>query len=36
MNTRKDGIYIRPITIDDSDAFLGWRNSREVKQYFIY
>ena len=36
MNTKKDGIYIRPITIDDTDALLSWRNSSGVKQFFIY
>lgn len=36
MNTREDSIYIRPITVEDTEALLTWRNSQEVKQFFIY
>ena len=37
-NLRIEGerIYLRPITIDDTDMVLSWRNSPEVVKNFIY
>ncbi len=33
----EDGqIYIRPMTYDDAETFVRWRNSDAVKKYFIY
>lgn len=29
-------IYLRPITVEDTDNILRWRNSDGVKKYFIY
>lgn len=29
-------IYLRPITTDDTDDVIRWRNSDNVKKYFIY
>ena len=29
-------IYLRPITIKDTDNIVRWRNSESVKQFFIY
>lgn len=31
-----NGLELRPITVDDTDELLKWRNSDEVKKYFIY
>lgn len=36
MSRDECGIYIRPITLDDSDDIVRWRNSEGVKKYFIY
>lgn len=30
------GIYLRPITYDDTDYIIRWRNSEEVRKNFIY
>ena len=29
-------VCIRPITMDDTNNIVRWRNSAEVKKYFIY
>lgn len=29
-------IYLRPITVDDTDDVIRWRNSDSVKKFFIY
>lgn len=29
-------IYLRPITVEDTDTVIGWRNSDRVMQNFIY
>lgn len=42
MGVLKDGkiqgeqIYLRPITVDDTDDIIRWRNSDAVRPYFIY
>lgn len=36
MELRTDNIYLRPITREDTEMVLRWRNSAAVKQYFIY
>lgn len=30
------GIYIRPITYDDTENIISWRNNAEVRKHFIY
>lgn len=30
------GIYLRPITREDTDLIVAWRNNEEVRKYFIY
>lgn len=30
------GIYLRPITYQDTDLIVAWRNSEEVRRHFIY
>ena len=30
------GIYIKPITIDDTDDIIKWRNNEDVRKFFIY
>lgn len=32
----KYDIYLQPITIDDTDNIVRWRNKESVRQYFIY
>ena len=29
-------VYIRPITLEDTDLIIEWRNSEAVRPYFIY
>lgn len=29
-------VYLRPITVDDTDMIIEWRNSEAVRPYFIY
>ena len=29
-------VYLRPITLDDTDLIIEWRNSEAVRPYFIY
>ena len=29
-------VYLRPITREDTDNIIGWRNSDEVRPYFLY
>ena len=29
-------IYLRPITREDTDSILEWRNSEEVRPFFIH
>ena len=29
-------IYIRPMTYDDAETFVNWRNSDAIKKFFIY
>lgn len=36
MELKTDTIYLRPITEEDTEMVLRWRNSKMVKQYFIY
>jgi len=37
MNLKSEGrIYLRPITIEDTDNVLRWRNGENVKPFFIY
>jgi RimJ/RimL family protein N-acetyltransferase len=31
-----ESVYLRPITIEDTDLVVGWRNSKRVMQNFIY
>ena len=31
-----DQVYLRPITVDDTDLIIEWRNSDAVRPYFIY
>ncbi len=30
------GIYLRPMTEQDTDLIIAWRNSEEVRKHFIY
>lgn len=30
------GIYLRPITREDTDLIVNWRNREEVRKYFVY
>lgn len=36
MKLAKEGIYLRPITADDTEMVLRWRNSDGVKRFFLY
>ncbi len=42
MSVLQDGkiqgkdVYLRPITVDDTDDIIRWRNSDSVRPYFIY
>lgn len=42
MSINQDGkiegelVYIRPLTLDDTDSVIKWRNSENVRPYFIY
>lgn len=29
-------VYLRPMTIDDTDDIVRWRNRESVRQYFVY
>lgn len=29
-------VYLRPMTVDDTDDILRWRNSEDVRKFFIY
>ncbi len=29
-------IYLRPMTYDDAETFVNWRNSDDIKKFFIY
>lgn len=33
---RKKGIYLRPLTYDDTDMIVAWRNQNAVRKNFIY
>lgn len=33
---RTAGIYLRPMTLDDTDLIVGWRNREAVRRNFIY
>lgn len=35
MEMYTDRLYLRPITINDTEMILNWRNSDAVKQFFI-
>ena len=30
------GVYLRPMTYDDTDLIVAWRNSDAVRKNFIY
>lgn len=34
--SNNSSIYLRPITMKDTDLILKWRNDEDVKKYFIY
>ncbi len=36
LSDRTAGIYLRPMTHDDTDLIVEWRNSEEVRRNFIY
>lgn len=36
MDSKEYNIYLRPITAEDTDDIIRWRNSEHVRQYFIY
>ncbi len=36
MERNNYDIYLRPITLEDTDNIVRWRNSKEVKNFFIY
>ncbi|MCI7726724.1 MAG: UDP-4-amino-4,6-dideoxy-N-acetyl-beta-L-altrosamine N-acetyltransferase [Clostridiales bacterium] len=36
MKLEKEGIYLRPITADDTEMVLHWRNSDSVKRFYLY
>lgn len=36
MDKRGFDVYLRPITVDDTDDIIRWRNSEGVRKYFIY
>lgn len=36
MNSKDFNVFIRPITLDDTDDIVRWRNSENVKKYFIF
>ncbi len=33
---REAGIYLRPMTWEDTDLIIGWRNTESVRRNFIY
>ena len=33
---RGEKVYLRPITLEDTDNIIRWRNSENVRPYFIY
>lgn len=35
MYIGNESIYLKPITYEDTDMLVGWRNSDEVRPYFI-
>ena len=36
MDERGFEVYLRPITVEDTEDIIHWRNSEDVKKYFIY
>lgn len=36
MTDRDYRVYLKPISEDDADLIVAWRNSESVKKYFIY
>lgn len=36
LNDREAGIYLRPMTYEDTDLIVAWRNSDVVRRNFIY
>lgn len=36
MNLNSERLFLRPITYEDTDMVLQWRNSKDVKQYFLH
>ncbi len=36
MDEREFDVYLRPITVEDTDDIIQWRNSEDVRKYFIY
>ena len=36
INDPSVGIYLRPMTTEDTDMIVAWRNSEEVRRNFIY
>lgn len=35
MSQNETGIHIRPITIEDTDLIIAWRNDEKVRRHFI-
>lgn len=33
---KETGIYLRPMTIEDTEAIVTWRNQDSVRRYFVY
>lgn len=36
LQDKAAGIYLRKITLEDTEQIVNWRNQKEVQQYFIY
>lgn len=36
LSDREAGIYLRPMTYEDTDLIVAWRNSEAVRRNFIY
>lgn len=36
MDNKEFNVYLRPITEDDTNNIIQWRNSEHVRKYFIY
>lgn len=36
MNLNSERLYLRPIAYEDTDLVLQWRNSKDVKRYFLH